>query len=436
MRPSPITSSIPYSGPVRQDSMHSETFGAARASTPGHSSSPLQPSVELASLYTRQFAAAKTGSPSAYPAMPSSQANTTNQSYTHGLTVLQCARSRGHVDPHVYRDWLIFEERLKQSYRRSQRKKRNYLVQIAAFGILVLYFAWFGCFGTKPYRFTCKLLSAGSAYCIYLIATNRRFLQSIKYTAQCNRALHQFRLRFETLPLRTSQQLLATATNANSNATDTITSARKSSSPLSEKSSRALQAKRAIAESKPLGFLAESHLTFFPTVPRQLRDGFMEFKATYYRKRDATKKRMQDRLRRTKQRNDSLSMSSQRTPERKPRQRIHRYSGSQTQSPDAMRDYGTNDRAGSTGIRRNHLSIEVDNAMDAAIASSAGAAALLASMDSATDDNSSTASTSAIMLGMTPTRMPTERAGSRLMYTLAEHDILSSESEAPDDSFT
>ncbi|KAJ2552004.1 hypothetical protein EV175_003476, partial [Coemansia sp. RSA 1933] len=395
-----------------QDSMHSAAFGAARSSTSGHTSSQ-----ELATLYTRQFAASKSSIPSGYPAMPSSHISVANQSYTHGLTVLQCARSRGHVDPHVYRDWLIFEERLKQSYRRSQRKKRNYLVQIAAFGILALYFSWFGVFGTKSYRLTCKLLSAGSAYCIYLIARNHRFLQSIKYTAQCNRALHQFRLRFETLPLHTSQQLFSE-----------LNGVHKSSSPLSGEPSRALPIRKgSAAEAKPLGFLTESHLSFFPTVPRQLRDGFMEFKTTYYRKRDAAKKRMQDRLHKTKQRNDStLGIPSPNTGERKPRQRIHRHNSSQAQTPEAIRDFVATNRSEHASIRSSLLSSGVESIMDVAFAS----------MDSATDDNSSTASTSAILLNMTPTRAPqSERAGSRLMYTLAEHDVQSSESEAPDDSF-
>ncbi|KAJ2317133.1 hypothetical protein GGI00_006840, partial [Coemansia sp. RSA 2681] len=68
-------------------------------------------------MYTRQFAMSKTAAPNIYQAAVSAAAATANQTYTHGLTVLQCARSRAPVDPHVYRDWLIFEERLKQSYR-------------------------------------------------------------------------------------------------------------------------------------------------------------------------------------------------------------------------------------------------------------------------------------------------------------------------------
>ncbi|KAJ2520597.1 hypothetical protein H4217_001938 [Coemansia sp. RSA 1939] len=416
MKHSPISASALNFGTGRQDSMHSAAFGAVRVSTPGDSPSQAPSNAELTSMYTRQFAASKSGGPSGYPALPSSQASVMSQSHTHGLTVLQCARSRGHVDPHVYRDWLIFEERLKQSYRRSQRKKRNYLVQIAAFGILVLYFAWFGVLGTKPYRFTCRLLSAGSAYCIYLIATNLRFLQSVKYTTQCNRALHQFRLRFETLPLYTSHQLMAATTKTSDGAVSEVAAAaRDGSSPFSETLSRSLQPKNDAPEAKQLSYLAEPHLSFFPTVPRQLRDGFMEFKATYYRKRDAAKKRMQDRHRRTRQRKDSISVTSQISGDRKSRQQIHRHNSAHVQNSEPVGDHRLVHRTGSAG--------------------SAGASALLTSMDSATDDNSSTASMSGALLGTTPTRTPSERAGSRLAYAFTEHDILSSESEAIDDSF-
>ncbi|KAJ2889548.1 hypothetical protein IWW38_004639, partial [Coemansia aciculifera] len=236
---------------------------------------------DLTSMYTRQFAMSKSTASNIYQAALSAAAATTNQTYTHGLTVLQCARSRAPVDPHVYRDWLIFEERLKQSYRRLQRKRRNYLVQIIAFGILVFYFAWFGLFGTKSYRLTCKLLSAGSAYCIYLIVTNRRFLQSIKYPTQCNRALHQFRMRFETSPLHAPNPfLVATAVSA-ATSTDSaaiLAAATPDMEPTKPSMDPSSQGTSPTNES-PLArlprFMTESQLSFFPTVPRQLRDGYM-----------------------------------------------------------------------------------------------------------------------------------------------------------------
>ncbi|KAJ2805032.1 hypothetical protein H4R20_002253, partial [Coemansia guatemalensis] len=283
----------------QQQSMHSPVYSTAGMEAGSiNSTQALLSPTELTSMYTRQFAASKSQVPSIYHAALLASTETPNQSNTHGLTVLQCARSRGPVDPHVYRDWLIFEERLKQSHRRLRRKKRNYLVQILAFGILVFYFAWFGFFGAQSYRFTCKLLSAGSAYCTYLIITNRRFLQSIKYPAQCNRALHQFRLRFETTPLKAPNPFVINAAATDGEDGDAI-----------ERSAKAP------------GLTIESQLSFFPTVPRQLRDGYIEFKATYYRKRDAAKKRIQERLRRSKKRKDSVGSPSFKTSERRPRQR-------------------------------------------------------------------------------------------------------------------
>ncbi|KAJ2681313.1 hypothetical protein H4R19_007368, partial [Coemansia spiralis] len=247
--PSSSSSSSPLDG-QRQQSMHSPVYSAGRMSAEG-----VLPPAELASMYTRQFAASKSLATSIYHSALLASTETAGHTYTHGMTVLQCARGRGPIDPHVYRDWLIFEERLKQSHRRLRRKKRSYLLQILAFGVLVLYFAWFGFFGTRSYRSTCKLLSAGSAYCTYLIVTNRRFLQSIKYPMQCNRALHQFRLRFETTPLQIPMPFLAPASGEGEGGSPRLA--------------------------------VESQLSFFPTVPRQLRDGYLEFKATYYRKRDA-----------------------------------------------------------------------------------------------------------------------------------------------------
>ncbi|ORX72804.1 hypothetical protein DL89DRAFT_264998 [Linderina pennispora] len=226
------------------------------------------------------------------------------QQHTHGLTVLQCARTGAPVDPHVYRDWLIFEERLKQNYRRLQKKKRSYLAQIVGFGILVVYFAWFGFVSTQSYKFTCKLLSGGSAYCIYHI-------QSIKYSAQCNRVMHQFRMRFEASPLvRTSM------TNT--------------------------------ADQQPAKQTA---------VPRQLRDGYWDFRTTYYRKRDAAKRRQQERAKRDRQRKNSSGMSSFRTSERRPKRRSHHREASHVggkvsagSPPSSMASEGTDGGAFWPGI--------------------------------------------------------------------------------------
>ncbi|KAJ2806330.1 F-box protein: endocytic membrane traffic, recycling ReCYcling 1 [Coemansia helicoidea] len=316
----------------------------------------LLPPAELASMYTRQFAGPKSLATSIYHSALLASTETAGHTYTHGMTVLQCARGRGPIDPHVYRDWLVFEERLKQSHRRLRRKKRSYLLQVLAFGILVLYFAWFGFFGTRSYRSTCKLLSAGSAYCTYLIITNRRFLQSIKYPVQCNRALHQFRLRFETTPLQTATPFLAASVDG--------------------------------APDGAPRLAVESQLSFFPTVPRQLRDGYLEFKATYYRKRDAAKKRIQDRLRQSKRHKDTASSPNYRTSERRSRQRAPHFAP--THGPDS--DGGT---------------------------SAISAAALLAGIDSATDDSSTT--TSSVVPRRTASRRAPGRPGSSLIHPLPEH---------------
>ncbi|KAJ2829130.1 hypothetical protein IWW50_001026 [Coemansia erecta] len=384
-------------------SLHSPVYSAAGSL--GASQALLSPT-ELTSMYTRQFATSKTAAPSIYHAAVLASSDTTGQTNTHGLTVLQCARARAPVDPHVFRDWLIFEERLKQSHRRLQRKKRSYLVQILAFGILVLYFAWFGFFGTPAYRFTCKLLSAGSGYCTYLIVTNRRFLQSVKYPAQCNRALHQFRMRFETTPLQVSSPALpaGAASTASVSAAATPTRLPPNATPTrvaqaGQSSSKSSPAAHSDAPTKPAELVIESQLSFFPTVPCQLRDGYVEFKTTYYRKRDAAKRRMQERVRRSKTRRDSVSSSGFRTSERRARQRRSPHTG---RADDA---HASPSPSGGIGI----------------------ASALLAGADSATDDSSTT--TSSILSHKLVNRRATERIRSSLIHTLPEQDS-SSESEA------
>ncbi|KAJ2628248.1 hypothetical protein H4R22_003992 [Coemansia sp. RSA 1290] len=391
----------PTHGQKNQQSMHSPVYNAASMGTLG-STQPLPSPTELTSMYTRQFATSKAPASSIYHAAVAASTNTNGQLYSHGLTVLQCARSHGPVDPHVYRDWLIFEERLKQSYRRLQRKKRSYLAQILAFGILVLYFAWFGFFGTPSYRFTCKLLSAGSAYCTYLIITNRRFLQSVKYPAQCNRALHQFRLRFETTPLQVSNPFVVASAGVSASATAPGTPAKKPRLPANANVAGATspaKAAAAAADDASSEALVESQLSFFPTVPRQLRDGYIEFKATYYRKRDAARRRMQERMRRSKKRRESVSSPNYRTSERRIRQ--HR-------SPH----HGDSDHG------------NADASSPSASYSQAAAPLHLGGADSATDDSSA----SSILPHKLINCRTTERIRSRLIHTLPEQDS-SSESE-------
>ncbi|KAJ2783348.1 hypothetical protein GGI15_002610 [Coemansia interrupta] len=371
---------------------------------------------ELASMYTRQFAATKPSgyTSTIYEAAASAAVSTANQTYVHGLSVLQCARSRGPIDQHVYRDWLIFEERLKQSYRRLQRKKRNYLVQIVAFGVLALYFAWFGVFGTKNYRFTCKLLSAGSAYCIYLIVTNRRFLQSIKYPAQCNRSLHQFRMRFEASPVHASSSPMLS--NSDSAVADDPTTTRGSAS-----------ARVPAALEKTPTFLTESQMTFFPTVPRQLRDGYLEFKTTYYRKRDVAKKRMLERTQRDKRRKSSLSnAASPKSSERKSKGRGQRQHLLHSTSSSHEGDFRGGISSSSSGRIASATLAARTSPLTAVIPRSA-----LATVDgdSATDEGSTTSS-SVISRKKRVSDSSSRRGGSSLIYTLAEQDT-SSDSDRP-----
>ncbi|KAJ1645850.1 hypothetical protein LPJ64_002605 [Coemansia asiatica] len=404
---------------------------------------------ELARMYTQQFAVSKSAvlPPTIYQAASAAAVPTADQTYVHGLSVLQCARSRAPVDPHVYRDWLIFEERLKQSYRRLQRKKRNYFVQILAFGILSIYFAWFGIFGTKNYRFTCKLLSAGSAYCIYLIVKNRRFLQSIKYPTQCNRSLHQFRMRFETSPLQAANPFAAAATSVEADNNNNNISNRNSSStigvPLETSDSVSKTENAPAAQGKTPGYLAESQLAFFPTVPRQLRDGYMEFKNTYYRKRDAAKKRMQERMQREKRRKSSISNAGPRSSERKTRHRSQRHQhqyqhlrdvGSSHEEDSRSSNASTSIRGRMTSTASTGGTMSVIDRVSATTLATTGLSSLLAGGDSATDDGSATSSS---FVSRKPNSSPLssknrpKHAGSNLIHSLPEQDT-SSDSDVPD----
>ncbi|KAJ2040538.1 hypothetical protein H4S03_000949 [Coemansia sp. S3946] len=392
MRQTPVSSNA--NAQSRQTSLHSSTYSTVGMGAGGLPRAQAMPSPsDLTSMYTRQFAASKTTVPNIYQAAVSAAAATANQTYTHGLTVLQCARSRAPVDPHVYRDWLIFEERLKQSYRRLQRKRRNYLG---------------------------KLLSAGSAYCIYLIVTNRRFLQSIKYPTQCNRALHQLRMRFETTPLHTPNPFMVASAISAATSTDSaaiLASTPGMSSPGIESSKPAFSpshggssASDAPSLARPPSFMTESQLSFFPTVPRQLRDGYTEFKATYYRKRDAAKRRLQERLRRDKQQRPLVSTPVLKSGERRHKQRAQN---------DSFSHYHDSSPQGSP------LSASASTAYNSG--NSLGLASFLSGADSATDDSSTT--TSSVISRRPTSEDRGRRARSSLAYSLSEH-ASSSENES------
>ncbi|KAJ1674080.1 hypothetical protein EV182_004003, partial [Spiromyces aspiralis] len=134
-------------------------------------------------------------------------ANLSQQSCTHGLSVLRHVQSpRVQIDPHVYRDWLIFEERLKQNYRRLRRKKRRYLTQTFLLSVLALSFGWGSLFGSSAYQFLCRVLFCVCVFSISHTVNNRKFKQSVKFLDQCNRVLYQYRMRLEPNPNALTQQ--------------------------------------------------------------------------------------------------------------------------------------------------------------------------------------------------------------------------------------
>ncbi|KAJ1885711.1 hypothetical protein LPJ66_009986, partial [Kickxella alabastrina] len=212
---------------------------------------------------------------------------------------------------------------------------------------------------------------------------------SIKYPAQCNRSLHQFRMRFEANPIHTSSPFIAPNSTEN-----TAASLPTMPTPLS----------------KMPTFLTESQLSFFPTVPRQLRDGYLEFKSTYYRKRDAAKRRLQERSRREQQRKSSLSNASYKTNERKSKQRA----GRQQQH---LRHPSSSHEGDSQVLGGRISSSTADNN------SIHGMSALLAGIDSATDEGSTTSSS--IVSRRMPASGSTRRSGSNLIYSLPEQDTSS-----------
>ncbi|KAJ1965250.1 hypothetical protein GGI12_000900 [Dipsacomyces acuminosporus] len=163
---------------------------------------------------------------------------------------------------------------------------------------------------------------------------------------------------------------------------------------------------------KSTGFLADPQLAFFPTVPQQLRDGYLEFKATYYRKRDAAKRRLQERMRREKQRKNSASMASFKTNERRPKRRHLHQTGT------------GNSSSGSASYLPANLG-----------SASGSPVPFVAGTESATDDGGSTTSSSVVSHRLGGSSVGSGRPGSKLMYTLPEQ-LSNSESEAHDDSIS
>ncbi|KAJ1983195.1 hypothetical protein H4R33_004849 [Dimargaris cristalligena] len=98
---------------------------------------------------------------------------------------------------HLYKDMLIFEERLKQNVRRLKRKKRKYRFQLGGLLLVILYFTWMILFESerKPWTFLYKY---GAIICIiifYWTYRSRKYTQTTKYVPQCNRSLLAFNMR-------------------------------------------------------------------------------------------------------------------------------------------------------------------------------------------------------------------------------------------------
>ncbi|KAJ2474265.1 hypothetical protein GGI02_000241, partial [Coemansia sp. RSA 2322] len=228
----------------------------------------------------------------------------------------------------------------------------------------------------------------------------------------CNRALHQLRMRFETSPIDAPNTFMVAAavgaTDSASNVFRVSHAGVESAAATSSPSRNAGPASLAGPSSN--GLMTESQLSFFPTVPRQLRDGYMEFKATYYRKRDAAKKRLQERMHRDKQRKPSSGTTGPKPNDRRLKQRTlyEQYApyhdDGLNESP--MPSYASTSNAGSTIL---------------------GLGSFLSGADSATDDSSTTASS---VLSRRPmSTNATRRAGSNLAYSMSER-ASSSEGES------
>ncbi|KAJ1920062.1 hypothetical protein H4219_001591 [Mycoemilia scoparia] len=179
-----------------------------------------------------------------------------NQSCTHGLSILRGLRSGGSVDPHVYRDWLIFEERLKQNHRRLRRKKRRYLTQIFVLIIMTLVLSW------------------GSLFA------------SVKFLDQCNRVLHQYNMRLEPFPNALDQQ---TPVSADISSPETFRST--PAAATRDTYSQQTKSPQDAGSNFSFGSKRDTQLLFFPSIPRSLISGYSDFKKTYYRKREASKRK-------------------------------------------------------------------------------------------------------------------------------------------------
>ncbi|KAI8866965.1 hypothetical protein GQ42DRAFT_64314 [Ramicandelaber brevisporus] len=141
------------------------------------------------------------------------------------------------VDLHVYRDLLVFEERLRQNLRKLRKKKHKYRLQLGllvAVSLVLLYLVFYEPVGSG-WSILAKLLFAPCVTVLYYAWSSRKYKQTTRFVPQCNRTLLNFNMHLD------------------------------------------IDAQR------------EGQLTFAPIVPRQLQDGFAAFKAMYFERRNRAK---------------------------------------------------------------------------------------------------------------------------------------------------
>ncbi|OMH82808.1 hypothetical protein AX774_g3692, partial [Zancudomyces culisetae] len=102
-------------------------------------------------------------------------------------------------------------------------------------------------------------------------------------------------MRFDSRPAQTQlyevqNQISSSSTNIGTNSSQfPLVSSDNPNSPSAKKLDQ--------KNTKPLKdesykFLKDAQMVFFPAVPRHLRDGYMQFKVSYHKKRELSKKRL------------------------------------------------------------------------------------------------------------------------------------------------
>ncbi|KAJ1924468.1 hypothetical protein IWQ60_004259 [Tieghemiomyces parasiticus] len=100
---------------------------------------------------------------------------------------------------HLYKDLLIFEERLKQNVRRLKRKKRKYRLQLGCLLTIIMYLLLliFLETNTKPWSFLYKYAVVACSLTFYWQYKSRKYTQTTKYIPQVNHSLRIFNMRLD-----------------------------------------------------------------------------------------------------------------------------------------------------------------------------------------------------------------------------------------------